>query len=76
MIKKFVFAKNVELISIAKEGTLIADLKEEALKKILISNIITKRFKENDKKTIVEKIKNIKFKKNVSENKDINKNKL
>ncbi len=63
-------------ISIAKEGTLIADLKEEALKKILISNIITKRFKENDKKTIVEKIKNIKFKKNVSENKDINKNKL
>lgn len=53
-------------ISIAKEGTLIADLKEEALKKILISNIITKRFKENDKKTIIEKIKNIKLKKNKS----------
>ncbi len=50
-------------ISIAKEGTLIADLKEEALKKILISNIITKRLKENDKKSVVEKIKNIRVKK-------------
>lgn len=59
-------------ISIAKEGTLIADLKEEALKKILISNIITKRFRENDKSTILDKIKNIKLKKNVSENKEEN----
>lgn len=50
-------------ISIAKEGTLIADLKEEALKKILISNIITKRFKESDRKTIVDRVKDIKFKK-------------
>ena len=50
-------------ISIAKEGTLIADVKEEALKKILISNIITKRFKENDKNTIVNKVKNFKVKK-------------
>lgn len=50
-------------ISIAKEGTLIADLKEEALKKILISNIITKRFKETDKKTIVDKVKSFNFKK-------------
>ena len=47
-------------ISIAKEGTLIADLKEEALKKILISNIITKRFKDSEKKTIVDKVKSIK----------------
>ena len=47
-------------ISIAKEGTLIADLKEEAIKKILISNIITKRFKEEDKITILDRIKNIK----------------
>lgn len=31
-------------ISIAKDGTLIADLKEEALKKILIKNIVTDRF--------------------------------
>ena len=51
-------------ISVAKEGTLIADVKEEALKKILISNIITKRFKENDRKTIVEKVKSINLKKN------------
>jgi len=50
-------------ISVAKEGTLIADVKEEALKKILISNIITKRFKENDKKTIIDKVKNLKVKK-------------
>lgn len=49
-------------VSIAKEGTLIADLKEEALKKILISNIITKRFKEEDKKTLFYKVKNFKFK--------------
>lgn len=48
-------------VSVAKEGTLIADLKEEALKKILISNIITKRFKESDKKTIVDRVKNIKL---------------
>lgn len=47
-------------ISVAKEGTLIADVKEEALKKILISNIITKRFKENDNKNIFNKVKNIK----------------
>lgn len=31
-------------ISIAKDGTLIADLREDALKKILISNVVTKRF--------------------------------
>ena len=49
-------------ISIAKEGTLIADLKEEALKKILISNIITRRFKENEKKTILDRVKSIKLK--------------
>lgn len=50
-------------ISVAKEGKLIADLKEEALKKILISNIINKRFKENDKQTIIDKMRNIKLNK-------------
>lgn len=54
-------------ISVAKEGTLIADVKEEALKKILISNIITKRFKETDKKTIVDKVKSVNFKKDKKE---------
>ena len=33
-------------ISIAKDGTLIADLKEEALRKILIKNIVTNRYGE------------------------------
>lgn len=60
-------------ISIAKEGKLIADLKEEALKKILISNIITKRYKGNDKKSIWDKVRNIK---NVKENKNIENDKL
>ena len=36
-------------ISVAKDGTLIADVNEEALKKILITNIVTKRFPENKK---------------------------
>lgn len=31
-------------ISVAKEGTLIADVKEDALKNILVKNVITKRF--------------------------------
>ena len=57
-------------ISIAKEGNLIADLKEEALKKILISNIITKRFKDSDKQTVIDKVKN--FKMNKEEKKDNN----
>lgn len=38
-------------ISIAKDGTLIMDVKEEALRQILIKNIVTKRFgNENLKK--------------------------
>lgn len=36
-------------ISVAKDGTLIADVREAVLKKILISNIVTKRFPENEK---------------------------
>ena len=34
-------------ISVAKDGTLIADVREDVLKKILISNVVTKRFTEN-----------------------------
>lgn len=39
-------------ISVAKDGTLIADVREDTLKKILISNVVTKRFtdKINKKK--------------------------
>ena len=47
-------------ISIAKDGTLIADVKEEAMKKILIKNVITKRF-VYERITRLEKLKNIKF---------------
>lgn len=48
-------------ISIAKDGTLIADVREDALKKILISNIVTKRLieKEEKKVNIFDDIKNI-----------------
>lgn len=38
-------------ISVAKDGTLIADVREEALKKILISNIVIKRFAIDKKQT-------------------------
>lgn len=46
-------------VSIAKDGTLIADVKEEALKKILIKNIITSKL-DNNKKTKLDRLKNIK----------------
>ena len=46
-------------ISVAKDGTLIADLREDVLKKILISNIITKRFYEKNSR---EKKSNIRKK--------------
>lgn len=39
-----VISEETGKISVAKDGTLIADVKEDVLKKILISNIITKRF--------------------------------
>lgn len=38
-------------ISIAKDGTLIADVKEETLKKILIKNIVTKRLEQPQNET-------------------------
>ena len=48
-------------ISVAKDGTLIADVREDVLKKILISNIVTKRFteKENVLNERFSKIKSI-----------------
>ena len=51
-------------VSVAKDGTLIADVREDVLKKILISNIVTKRFATEKKerasqlKKIREKIRN------------------
>ena len=50
-------------ISVAKDGTLIADVREDVLKKILISNIVTKRFateKKERKNRIIEIRKKIK----------------
>ena len=52
-------------ISVAKEGTLIADIKEEALKNILIKHIVTKRLVEEEsriKKIKEKREKNIKKK--------------
>ena len=58
-------------ISIAKDGTLIVDVKEDALRQILIKNIVTKRFgSENLKKKRAkwkEKIKRNKAKNEKSE---------
>lgn len=53
-------------VSVAKDGTLIADVREDVLKKILINNIVTKRLNEakvkKDDKKFTEKIKSL-FKK-------------
>ena len=61
-------------ISIAKEGTLIADLKEEALKKILIKAVVTSRFGEETgvKAQRIKKIK-AKFQDKKEQNKEENK---
>ena len=42
-------------VSVAKDGTLIADVKEEALKKILIKNIISKMEHQNNNKNKFDK---------------------
>lgn len=61
-------------VSVAKDGTLIADVREDVLKKILISNIVTKRFtvekkeRKNRLKELKEKIKKEK-EENIKENK-------
>lgn len=50
-----VISEETGKISIAKDGSLIADVREEVLKKILISNILTKRFtneKQNNEKKL------------------------
>ena len=50
-------------VSVAKDGTLIADVREDVLKKILINNIVTKRFtnieeKKNNSKKVLTNIQN------------------
>lgn len=61
-------------ISVAKDGTLIADVREDALKKILINSIVTKRFPQNQTKTSnrITKIKTmLKDKKSKNKNKEL-----
>ncbi len=48
-------------ISIAKDGTLIADVKEDTLKKILIKHIVNKRFDE-ERVSKIERLKNLDLK--------------
>ena len=62
-----VISEETGKISIAKDGTLIADLKEEALKNILIKNVVNKRFgEENNTKSV--KLKKVKILKNKNDN--------
>ena len=58
-------------ISVAKAGTLVADVREDVLKKILISNIVTKRFavEKKERKNRLKEIKN-KLKKDKDETKE------
>lgn len=61
-------------VSIARDGTLIADVKEEALKKILIKSIISNRLenKPKEKFSRFKKIKESKKNKNQTENAEEN----
>jgi len=54
-----VISEETGKMSVAKDGTLIADVREDVLKKILISNIVTKRFAD-EKKERRERLKRIK----------------
>lgn len=64
-----VISEETGKISLAKDGNLIVDLKEEALKNILIKNMVTKRFNsDNNKKNLKAKLmSNIKGKKKKKE---------
>ena len=65
-------------ISIAKDGTLIADVREDTLKKILISNVVTKRFaveKKERKNKIMQIRENLRKSTNDKENTKENDNK-
>ena len=42
---------------VAKDGTLIADVREDVLKKILISNIVTKRLNESKENKPIKSFK-------------------
>ena len=54
-----VISEETGKMSVAKDGTLIADVREDVLKKILINNIVTKRFnsEKKERKNALKKIK-------------------
>ena len=56
-----VISEETGKVSVAKDGTLIADVDEETLKKLLIKNIITNRY-SNEKGVKKERIKQLKNK--------------
>ena len=63
-------------ISIAKDGTLIADVKEDALKRILIKNLVTAKFGSEQRVSKISKMKEkwaVKKAKKANENKEANK---
>lgn len=66
-----VISEETGKISIAKDGTLIADLKEDALKSILLKNIVTKRFGDDNqtKQVKLKKLKTVTQKDEKVENK-------
>lgn len=57
-----VISEETGKISVAKNGTLIADVKEEALKKILIKNIVTDKFGTEKKEHKINILGNKKIK--------------
>lgn len=70
-----VISEETGKISLAKDGNLIIDLKEEALKNILIKNLVTKRFnadnnKRNLRTKLLNNLKKKDKKKEVKENKE------
>ena len=67
-----VISEETGKISIAKDGNLIVDLKEEALKNILIKNLITKRIGNENKKHTPKLFKKNKSAKNSKEETDKN----
>lgn len=64
-----VISEETGKISVAKDGTLIADVREDVLKKILISNIVTKRFTV-EKKERKHNLKKLKEKMHIKKEKD------
>ncbi len=70
-----VISEETGKISLAKDGNLIIDLKEEALKNILIKNLVTKRFNSDNNKgnlrtKLLNNLKKKDKKKEVKENKE------